>query len=418
MFALPLLALPLALQLAAASPSPAPANSPPPLTLADAMTRARRASPDRERAAALAAGAADAAGLAGRRRNPLLELQIENLGPDHSVTTGVPRDIFAVGMQSFDAPGVRAGRRAVAMADRDTAAVEVTRLEREAALAAMRAYMQALRTRDNVEALRAARTGLDTLIATMTARVAEGYAAEADRLRFLAEAARLDGELARATLELARALSRLTIVLARSTPVEPSQLVAPGPVREAMLPTDRTLLAAIEALPELRLATARRERATQAAALERLRRRPEATVTAGYKRTNGFHTALGGIAVSVPLFDQNGEAIALAEAEARAVELELTALRQRALGESQALLLGATTLVAHAARMDRELLAPAEGVRNAARATFREGTADVLKLVDAERVYTDVQREALAIRIDAYIAAIEVRFAAGQEELP
>ena len=61
---------------------------------------------------------------------------------------------------------------------------------------------------------------------------------------------------------------------------------------------------------------------------------------------------------------------------------------------------------------------PAEGVRSAARATFREGAADMLRLIDAERVYADVRRAALDLELDAYLAAIEARFALGQEEIP
>ena len=55
--------------------------------------------------------------------------------------------------------------------------------------------------------------------------------------------------------------------------------------------------------------------------------------------------------------------------------------------EIRAQLEAAATLAEQASRVERDLLTPAEGVRNAARATFREGATDVLKLVDAERVY-------------------------------
>ena len=47
-----------------------------------------------------------------------------------------------------------------------------------------------------------------------------------------------------------------------------------------------------------------------------------------------------------------------------------------------------------------------------------EGATDVLKLVDAERIYADVRREALSLAIDAYVAAIEARFAIAQEDIP
>ena len=68
--------------------------------------------------------------------------------------------------------------------------------------------------------------------------------------------------------------------------------------------------------------------------------------------------------------------------------------------------------------MSQELLEPATGVRNAALATFREGTADVLKLIDAERVFADVRRAALELRLEALNTTLEARFALGLEDLP
>ena len=51
-------------------------------------------------------------------------------------------------------------------------------------------------------------------------------------------------------------------------------------------------------------------------------------------------------------------------------------------------------------------------------ATYLHHATDVLKLVDAERIYADVRREALSLAIDAYVAAIEARFALAQEDIP
>jgi outer membrane protein TolC len=42
----------------------------------------------------------------------------------------------------------------------------------------------------------------------------------------------------------------------------------------------------------------------------------------------------------------------------------------------------------------------------------------VLRLLDAERVYGDVRRTILELRLDALAAALEARFALGQEMTP
>jgi outer membrane protein TolC len=83
-----------------------------------------------------------------------------------------------------------------------------------------------------------------------------------------------------------------------------------------------------------------------------------------------------------------------------------------------ALIHAAHTISASARVAPEELLAPAEDVRRAARAAFREGATDVLKLIDAERVYADVRRVAIELRLDALLTTLEARFALGEETIP
>ena len=41
-----------------------------------------------------------------------------------------------------------------------------------------------------------------------------------------------------------------------------------------------------------------------------------------------------------------------------------------------------------------------------------------MKLIDAERVYADVNRAAIELRLDALLTTIEARFAIGEEMIP
>ncbi|MFN8058966.1 MAG: TolC family protein [Vicinamibacterales bacterium] len=405
----------LALQTAGA-PAPAPGPSPAPLTLGEAVTRARDTSPLRQAAAVLAEGTARAARLAGRLLNPLMDVRIENLGAGAEVL-GVPPDVFTVATQSLEWPGKRTVRRAVAEAEGVVATETLASLERQLALEAVRIYMRAFRAREVLTSLSATRTGLATLVDTMARRVTEGVSAESDLLRFQTEAARLDAEVARTRVDLARALAELAALLGVPD-VDAARLAAPPNWASLRVERPTALEPLVEARPEVRVADARRLRAEHAAALERLRAKPEPAVTGGYKRTAGVNTAVLGVTVAVPLFDRNGQAIARAEADAKAAARDVDVVRSRLLADIRAQLEAAATLAEQASRVERDLLTPAEGVRNAARATFREGATDVLKLVDAERVYADVRREALAVRIDAYVAGIEARFALGQEDIP
>jgi len=181
---------------------------------------------------------------------------------------------------------------------------------------------------------------------------------------------------------------------------------------------DAALNAAVDERPDLLLASTRVDRARLASDLEHLKRLPDPTVNAGYKRTAGQNTAVAGVILAVPLFDRNGQARALAEAGVKSAAADRQSAHLRAVAEASAAIAAATQLATSLTQVRRDLLVPAEGVRNAAQALFREGATDVLKLVDAERIYADVRREALALAVDAYVAAIEARFAVAQEDIP
>lgn len=388
----------------------------PPLPLADAVAQARRASPVRQSAAALAEGAQAAARLSGRPLNPFIDVRGENLGAQNPLAPDV--DLFATVTQPVELGSKRAARVDAALADQKVAELALAVVERQVVLETVRTYMAAVRARETLDTLETHRAGLSMLIDTMTHRVSEGYAAESDRLRFEAESARMDAEIARTRLELARSAAQLTTIIGAPTLIHPSQLIAPAENPVLVAASERTIADAVARQPEVRLAHARYERMQQLASIERLRRMPDAAVTGGYKRTAGFNTAVIGAALIVPLFDRNGQAIARAEGEARATALEVTAVEARVTAETTALVIAARALADQCTHVRQALLEPAEGVRNAARATFREGATDVLKLVDAERVYRDVRRDALAIQLDAFVVAIEARFALGQEDIP
>ena len=64
------------------------------------------------------------------------------------------------------------------------------------------------------------------------------------------------------------------------------------------------------------------------------------------------------------------------------------------------------------------LLDPALAARDAARAAYRAGALDVLRLVDAERLATEAALVATELEIEAVATAISARLAAGEGPLP
>ena len=394
-----------------------PQVSSPPLTLSAAVTQARTTSPRRRAASLIADSTRDAMRFAGRLPNPLFELRTENWAPSSPNTLTPGLDVFAVVTQPFELGGKRGIRQQLVASENDVAIAALKSQERGIALETVRAYVRALRARALVDTLTGNREGLTMLVASMGRQVEEGYSPEADLLKFKTEAARVDGDIARAQLELERSLSALTIAIGAATPVQPSQLVEPTPL--PVLTADAgSIAASVARHPDVLTATATVDRARQVTAFERARRLPDPAVTGGYKRTAGFDTLVLGLSLAIPFFDQNGVSVAKSAGLESAAMADRDALVLQLATDAASVLRAAQTIADQASRAPHELLEPAEEVRRAALAAFREGTADVLKLIDAERVYADVHRAAIDLRLDALLTTIEARFALGEETIP
>jgi cobalt-zinc-cadmium efflux system outer membrane protein len=415
--------LALAVSLAAAvPPQAAPAGSPDAVTVEQAVSAVLARSPSRQSAQAKRDAARRAAESAGIFPNPTVEIRSENWTFDSWYWTpradpGAPPglDFFTVLTQPVELGGQRGKRIGIARAERDAAEAAVAQTERALVMETVRLFMDAVRSREWLRALDSNREGLDTLLKAMTARVREGYAAEADLAKFQAESARVQTQLLRARLDLSRSLAHLGSLMQEPLPLRAEQLVEPvlRPV-PAGDPGDLAAQAAARS-PEVLAAKARSARATQALSLERARRVPDLNVAGGYKRTAGADTAVAGLLIAIPLFDRNKQAVALAAGDQAAALSDVAAAEARAMAEARVIFAAAATLGERAARVDDELLRPAETVRTAARSAFREGATDILVLVDAERVYVDARREAVQLKLDAIAAALEARLLLGEE---
>jgi len=386
------------------------------LTLTEAVSLARQHSPLAAAARAKAEGAEKAAGAAGRLADPTLELTVENWRPgSEDFVASRDLDVFAVVTQPLDL-FTRPGRKAQARGERDEAAAVRLATDQDVQLAAVRRYLEAWRGRELVAALEAQATNLQGIVSAMEKRVAEGYAAEADLLRFRAETARADNHLARARIELERAEAELGFLVGRvlgGVDLEAPALPPPPDGEPEALAEE-----ALTRRPDVAAARARAARAHGTFSLERARRSPDLALAGGYKRTTGLDTAVVGLVASVPAFDRNGRAVARAEADARAADLELEAALAWARAEAAILVRAARALRARLLRLDPDLVRPADDALRSARAAFREGAADVLRVVDAERTHAEARREAMDLTVEAFLATCRARLAAGLEMLP
>jgi outer membrane protein TolC len=398
-----------------AQATPAPPQAFETLTLGDALDLARAHSPLAAAARAQAEGAEKAAKAAGRLTDPLFEVKVENWRPGADDFASLDLDVFAVVVQPLDL-FTRGGRKAQAWGESDQAAAATLQAEQLVQLDTVRRYLETWRGRELVAALENQVDNLSGIVTAMEKRVAEGYAAEADLLRFRAEAARAANHLALARIAQDRVEAELSFLIGRSVAglrLEKPEMPRPPEGEAAALAEE-----AVAHRPDVAAARARTARALGTMSLEQGRRYPALALTGGYKRTIGLDTAVVGVVASVPVFERNGRALAHAEADARAADLELEAALTRARAEAEILVRAARELQSRLARLDEDLVRPAEEARRSALAAFREGAIDILRVVDAERMNTEARREAIDLTVEAFLASSRARLAAGLEVLP
>ena len=399
-----------------ARPSPAPVPAPALLTLDDALALAARHSPHLAAAAARAEGARNAVPVSGRIPNPLFEGRAENWQFSGDLPQDLRVDTFLLLSQPLELGGKRGARRELAAGDARLADASAREIKNAVMVAVASRFLDAVRWKGVVTILSVQQDEMREVTETMRRRVREGFAAEGDQRKFEAELARVDNQFLRAQLELQRALLDLAALMGTDETLPPDRLVEPASSGSPSPFADLDTL--VERRPDVAAARARLERAQRARALEQALAVPDLTLSGGYKRTAGVNTGVAAVTVPIPWSDRNQAAVARALAEERAAAFDLDGVVRAARADVEAARRTAAGLVARAATTDEALIAPAETALRAAVSAFREGAGDILRLVDAERVYADARRDALEIKLDAVLASVRARLATGEDLVP
>lgn len=391
-------------------------RSEPFVTLRDTLVQARAQSPARLAAAARVEAADSSRTWAGRPLNPTTEFRWENIAP--GLRSALPADIFATLTQPIELGGKRGARRGVALATANAARATMGFAERTLDMEIALRYLAVVRERDRHRTLTEQAEGLAEIVRILERRVAEGVTAEADLRKIETERTRVETDAVLAGIAATRELTALGALAGWAMPPSPEALERPVVELPAGAESDTTILSAIDRRPDVRIAASRLEAAQQNLRFEEARRVPDLHVTGGFKRTAGYDTGLVAVLLPVPLFERNRASIALADGNVRAAALELDQTRRIAVGEARAALVAATELSRRATDAAIRLTQPAAVVRNAARAAFTSGAGDLLRLVDAERVWADVHLTVDALAIEALRATIEARLALAEEAIP
>lgn len=398
----------LAIALLAGSAASVPAQSPPParLTLADAVRLAITVAP------AAQAASGRRAELVGRARtdaqwaNPIVELRRENIG------SPLDYDDFATVTLPVDLLGRRFALRSALGATRERALADSVMTIRDAEYAAARAWWEAW-AGDALARIAFDRSELLARIARVDSlRAAEGEISDAAAFRMQLEAQRARHESGTAAAHGARARATLATLVGTSDPSAAFIDTALPPL--APLPELEAALADADRLrPDLRIARSAERAAERRRAAEVRGSLSDVGITGGYKGTAGLSTTVVGLTIAAPLLNANGgnrERSAgewlLASADRRATEL-------RVVNEVRASFVSAALIDDATSGFDAAFIARATVVADAAEASYREGAASLLELLDAFRAAADARAAFVRGTLDRALVRLELRRAMG-----
>lgn len=362
------------------------------LTLKDAVDLALRTHPLLSAGSARTEAASGVLLQSGLRPNPRLVFQTENWRP-----AGVPArdtDNFAYLVKPIETGGKRERRMEFAGAGVRRAELEREVVSRQILGRVRQAYWAASGAEKVHRLLIDNAKNFQQIVEYHEIRVREGAVAEADLLKVKLENERLAVSINSAALDAERARIQLYREMGQVEFPAVTLAELTGDLDGAAAPADLTPV--LESRPDVKLARQVVEQMRANARLQRANARPDLEALFGYKRTSGYNTAIGGVQWTLPWSNKNQGSVAAAEAEIRVAESELAATEAMAKAEIRS--------AEAEVRMRRDQLSrlfggvDGGGLRGMAAessrialAAYREGGADLLRLLDAERIRIELQ---------------------------
>jgi cobalt-zinc-cadmium efflux system outer membrane protein len=156
----------------------------------------------------------------------------------------------------------------------------------------------------------------------------------------------------------------------------------------------------VSVAPAVRAAEAARTAVAQRVTVERTRATPDVIVSLGVRRLEGenANAFVAGVAVPLPLFNNNSGAIATATAELAAADARLNAIRLNAEADWRAAASQAFAADRRLNATDQAEAAASEAYR-LARIGYDAGRAPLVELLSARRNLTDAQLRGLDARL-------------------
>lgn len=366
------------------------------ITLAEAVRRAAASNAELSALAAEVRAAEATARQAARLTNPDLELSVENAGAEEAAT----ETTLAVG-QLVELGGDRRARVAAATAGHDILRLAYDLRRRDVEAGVREAFASLVAAQRQLAIAHENLASADAAFAAIRDRVAAGKVSPIEETRAGVTVAMERIELSRAEAELQSARVRLGATWGGNA----SGVVALEEA-SATTATDST----IDASPEVRRAEAVVAQREAEARLERARGVPDLRASAGVRGYEGGDgpAAVAGVAMSLPVFDRNRDAVAAALARVEAARADATAVRTRITRDLDEARIRVAAAQGNVDRFRTEILPAAESVDAAISKGYRLGKFGYLEVLDARRTLAQARLQLVAAQRELDVARIEV----------
>lgn len=350
---------------------------------------------------------------AGLRPNPRATVQTED------IRTGSPQapfsfansteDYLLVG-QTFEVAGKRSGRVRVAGASVQAAQSQERLTRRQIVARVTAAYWNAVVARRNVVLTEQSLSTYDEDIDYVQNRVKEGVAAEGDLIRLRIERSRVQATAIQADRDSTQARVLLFRAMGKGSFPAVTLTTNPEDIPAMQVPPIERVLSQ---RPEIAVAQAAVTQAENNIKLQQANGRPDPQVFLGYKRNTGYDTAYAAVQIDLPIHNRNQGNVSSAVAQLHAAQAQLqiatTSIRAEYESAVQAYE-GSQRLILPI----RGTIADAQDAERRARAAYREGALDILRLLDAERSRIQVELDYARALADLQLSFNTLQQATGE----
>lgn len=375
------------------------------LTLEDVLERARQSAPaiiaarmrvDEIRGRVLGASLRFAS-------NPTVEVEA---GRRSGVAS--PTDYGVEVAQDFDLPARRRARLDATRAAVTQEEQRAREVEREVLREVATVFFRAVESRERAGAAASGKRIAEEALRIAERRYAAGDLAQLDVNLARTAVARAEGEARMAAAMLRGHATQLQVHLGMTEPV-----TIVGSLRDGLTLATTELVARASDRPDVRVLEAEIAEAEAEQRFARTLRWPDFGLLASYSKEEGDRVVLGGVGVSLPVFNRGQEAAAVANARFARLRVERDALTRTIEAEVRGAIASHDALRAAAAEYERTVLPLIEENEKLALESYDAGQIGLADLLLARREALDARRAFIDQLIETRLAEVELRAKAG-----